>query len=313
MKDSIRRSSMNTSRSSRRRIKSKFRLEELEPRLLLSSYLVNDPGDSPLGSTHPGETAAGTITLRSAIQQVNIDGGGEISFLPGPPILIVTTGLPPITASGVSIGSPGPADVTITPRNPTLGGTPVPALDLEGSGDSIGGLTIEGFFQTGIIVNGSFDSIGAMDISGTYQFGIHANGDNDSFSGIRISGTEGEGVLIVGDMDSFTDSVISDSAGDGLGVQGSDNTVDSNTIGTDASGTQPMGNIGAGVFIGGNVNTVSNNVVSANFHGGLQIVGDDNLVEGNHIGTDSTGSHPLGNGDPSCAVLPGGRGHRRHR
>ncbi len=68
-------------RESRRKARIlRFRLEELEKRRLLS-YTVNDSGDAPLDpSKGPAETSNGTISLRSAIQQVDIDGSGEIDF-----------------------------------------------------------------------------------------------------------------------------------------------------------------------------------------------------------------------------------------
>lgn len=59
-----------------------LRLEELEVRQLLN-YTVNNSGDVPLappGTKPPGETSGGVFTLRSTIQQINIDGGGEIDF-----------------------------------------------------------------------------------------------------------------------------------------------------------------------------------------------------------------------------------------
>ncbi|HKI18250.1 MAG TPA: hypothetical protein VKA15_10230, partial [Isosphaeraceae bacterium] len=63
-------------------------LVELETRWLLSGYVVNDSGDLPLDIDPktglpllgPALTENGTITLRSAIQQVNMDGGGSIDF-----------------------------------------------------------------------------------------------------------------------------------------------------------------------------------------------------------------------------------------
>ena len=72
---------LRRSRTRRRRCLTILRAEELEPRTLLSNFIVNDPGSGTLDpSQPPGETSAGTITLESAIEQVNIDGGGSITF-----------------------------------------------------------------------------------------------------------------------------------------------------------------------------------------------------------------------------------------
>ena len=59
-----------------------LRLDQLESRRLLDTYTVNDDfSDDPLDSSvGKGKTILDTITLRSAIQQINRDGGGEIDF-----------------------------------------------------------------------------------------------------------------------------------------------------------------------------------------------------------------------------------------
>ena len=78
-----------------------------------------------------------------------------------------------------------------------------------------------------------------------------------------------------------------------------------NLIGTDATGTQPLGN-GTGVqilnrSIGntiGGTTAAAANVISANLNTGIIITdsfGGDNLVAGNLIGTDATGDLALGN------------------
>ena len=99
------RSPRNASRSSRHPLGLKIRLEELEPRFLLSTYVVDDPGTGSLGGSVPGETFEGTITLESAIEQVNLDGFGTIKF--SGPMDIITLGLPAITADGVTIDGGG--------------------------------------------------------------------------------------------------------------------------------------------------------------------------------------------------------------
>ena len=99
---------------------------ELEPRRLLSAYIVDDSSDLPLDSAKgPGETANGTITLRSAIQQVDIDGSGSIGF--ASPITIMTSGLPTITANGVKIDGGSLGSVVV-----------------EGNGDGASGLVFAG-------------------------------------------------------------------------------------------------------------------------------------------------------------------------
>jgi len=80
--------------------------------------------------------------------------------------------------------------------------------------------------------------------------------------------------------------------------------IEGNYVGTELSGTQTIGN-GNGVEIHGNFNTVggavkrASNLISGNSSVGVLLTGNTtgNLIQGNFIGTDSTGTKPLGNLD----------------
>jgi large repetitive protein len=80
------------------------------------------------------------------------------------------------------------------------------------------------------------------------------------------------------------------------------NLVQHNLIGTDVTGTQAVPNGFDGVFIDGAPNNTiggAGNVISGNAQIGVQIFGPNatgNVVLGNLIGTDVTGTHALGNG-----------------
>ena len=91
------------------------------------------------------------------------------------------------------------------------------------------------------------------------------------------------------------------------------NKVEGNFIGTNASGTQALGNGFAGVFILGASNTVggtspaARNVISGNKSHGVLISGGlgsgtGNKVEGNFIGTTANGSGALGNGERGVSI-----------
>src|SRR5262249_29848581 len=93
------------------------------------------------------------------------------------------------------------------------------------------------------------------------------------------------------------------------------NLVQGNFIGTDATGKAPLGNAGSGVLllnasndtIGGTTagarNIISANGTPSRGTAGVMIAATgplgpaDNLVQGNFIGTDATGSQPLSNID----------------
>ena len=79
------------------------------------------------------------------------------------------------------------------------------------------------------------------------------------------------------------------------------NRVQGNFIGTDVTGTQKLGDADDGVVISdSNFNTVSGNVISGRRKNGVVITGglvaESNTVEGNLIGTDVSGTTPIGNG-----------------
>ena len=79
-----------------------------------------------------------------------------------------------------------------------------------------------------------------------------------------------------------------------------------NFIGTDKTGTQPLGNGSAGIgiisgfdnVIGGD-QTGAGNLVSGNGEAGIGLIdgGARNTIQGNFIGTDVTGTQTLANAD----------------
>jgi titin len=110
----------------------------------------------------------------------------------------------------------------------------------------------------------------------------------------------------------FTLNVIS---GNGLGVGlfagTTANVVTANLIGTNAAGNAALPN-NDGMQIGGIGNIVggttaaARNVISGNTRYGVLINGTSDLVEGNFIGTQKDGVHPLGNGASGVFVTGGG-------
>ncbi len=105
-----------------------------------------------------------------------------------------------------------------------------------------------------------------------------------------------------------TPNLISGNAGSGVLITGSGttgNVVAGNYIGTDVTGTAALGNMldgirvinAAGNTIGGTTAS-TRNVISGNLGSGVQIVGPgsgNNLIAGNYIGVDVSGTADLGN------------------
>ena len=123
----------------------------------------------------------------------------------------------------------------------------------------------------------------------------------------------------IGGTASGAGNVISANGYYGVWIYGdgaTENLVQGNRIGTDFSGTAPLGNASSGVLIdsGASSNTVggttvgAGNLISANGYYGVWITGDgatENLVQGNRIGTDFSGTAPLGNASSGVLIDSG--------
>src|SRR5262249_49745714 len=85
-------------------------------------------------------------------------------------------------------------------------------------------------------------------------------------------------------------------------------------IGTDVTGTAALPNTGSGIVVIGSDNTIGDtacgarNIISANRFDGVYLAGSGssgNLVQGNYIGTDITGTAALGNGVDGVRIFDG--------
>lgn len=218
---------------------------------------TTDPGD--------GICDANECTLREAINAANASPGlDDIKFNisgPGPYTITLASNLPEITSPVVIDGT----------TQPGFSGTPVIQLDGKNTSATTPGLNITAGSSTvrGLVING--------------------------FKGYdKVSGNCGHAIVLNGN---------------------GGNIIEGNYIGTDVTGTSAVSNAGvytsdenkpcAGVsinessnnIIGGTLST-QRNVISGNGWG-IEIRGTnaiDNVVMGNFVGTDVTGSKVLGNG-----------------
>jgi hypothetical protein len=270
---------------------------ELERRWMLSAYTVDDPGDAPLDMNKPpGETSDGTITLRSAIEQINIDGSGTITFAGGMTVSVESQ-LDPITASGVTIDGGTVGTVVVS------GGPGYNGLVVDGGGATIQNLVINSFGGAGIVLDSSGDTV-QNDYIGTDASGSLAVANDvgvwDTVGGNTIQDDVVSGNLIGG--------IILDAA--------DDDQVYANMIGTDPTGEMTVPNGGDGVSIRGGAsdNTIggttddARNLIDGNTYSGVAIFGQGcshNIVEGNYIGVDASGTTALGNTDDGVSVFAG--------
>jgi len=196
-----------------------------------------------------------------------------------------------------------------------------------GSGNQIGGAdaglgnVISGNTEDGLRLIETTGTIVQGNLIGTSATGTIALANGDCgievvmASGNMIGGTTGE-----------ARNIISGNGNSGIYIYGvtgwdtTDNVIQGNFIGTDITGTAPLGNWGEGILIWpgcgnriGGTTPGAGNVISGNGDRGVLITGipnlgvysDENVLEGNRIGIDVTGSQPLGNGDDGVFVATG--------
>ncbi len=137
--------------------------------------------------------------------------------------------------------------------------------------------------------------------------GVNSNGTeklSNTQSGIKITS---DGInCVVGGKTVEERNIISGNGGEGIEINAVGNIVQGNYIGTDITGTIAMGNSSNGIyassgvageiFIGGS-ETGAGNVISGNNQNGIKIqfLNTKATIQGNYIGTSSTGDADLGN------------------
>ena len=179
-----------------------------------------------------------------------------------------------------------------------------------GSGSTFQGLVINRFKQ-----NGSGNGGGAFLLNAGSNCTISGNFLGTNTAGSAASANDGAGIFAgnaaanntIGGTATAARNIIAANGHGGilLGNTGTTgNLIQGNYIGTNASGTAAFPNSGgislssvAGNTIGGTT-AGARNVISGNFSSGIAIDNagaSNNVIQGNFIGTDATGSLPLGN------------------
>jgi hypothetical protein len=202
----------------------------------------------------------------------------------------------------VAVGNGSPGIVLQAPTRSTLIGTNGDGVADEAERNVISGSV------GGVWIAGADDNVVAGNYIGT---DVTGNVAMPNVGGILISepsqgnriGTDGNGVA-----DAAERNIIAGVTLSGPGV--TDNVIAGNFIGTDVTGSLALGN-GTGIVIesgahdnrigtngDGVADAAERNVISGNQDDGVYITGlgtDRNVVAGNFIGTDVTGTRPLGN------------------
>jgi hypothetical protein len=257
---------------------------------------------------------AGPGSLRQAILDANANAGPRdtIGFaIPGaPPHTIVPQSPLPAVTDPVIIDGRSPGPCTAAPPFIEIDGVDAGAAFAAGltivAGDSIvRGVAITRFSGSGIELTGSGSRIEC-----TY-LGVAPDGatPKGNANGVVIRGLLGGATNnIVGGSTTAVRNVVSANLGSGVTIidtTATGNFVEGNHIGTDAAGTVALGN-GYGVLVSDSAGNVigssaagGGNLISGNANTGIYISGSSsigNVVWGNRIGTDVSGTSELGNG-----------------
>jgi CSLREA domain-containing protein len=291
-----------------------------------ATFTVNSTGDSGDSNTADGlcKDSTGACTLRAAIQQANASAGkNTIAFNisgAGPHTIRPNSALPTITDPVIIDGfTQSGASPNTNPVGQGLNAVLKIELSGAGAGAGVNGLVISAGDSTmrGLVIN-RFSAGGIVlqtnggnvieglfigtDVTGSLDLGNSRDGIEISFGSNNIIGGTTAGAR----------NIISGNDQIGVFIQGSlaaSNSVQGNFIGTDVTGTIALGNTFSGVFVGGAPKNLiggttpgAGNVISGNAgpsNGvGVVIQGSEamlNVVQGNLIGTDITGTIDLGN------------------
>jgi trimeric autotransporter adhesin len=293
-----------------------LRLERLECRQLLTNFTVLNTNDSGLGS------------LRQAIIDANsASGATKIVFnIPGTgvhtidPLSDLPTIITPMTINGytqngsstntLAIGDNAKITIEISGNGP--GTTAQNAFSVNSGGTTIRGLAINHFQNDAVAIAGSAQDQIAGDYIGTDPTGTIAEGNGvNGFESIQVNASD----LTIGGPAAADRTVVSASGVYGIRLSSGTGTLIENTyIGTDKSGTVALANGNQGIYdagasditIGGTTAALRN-VISGNHSNGIALTSTaGNVVEGNYIGTDATGTIKLGNGSDGIVVSVGG-------
>ena len=299
-----------------------------------STIVVNDVGD--------GVADDGTCTLREALAAAssNIASGGTPGeCAAGEPLPVVDTiafaiagsgvrtiqpasQIPPITESVVIDGytqqgslpntlAIGDNAVLLIEIDCSLMPSNVDLFDFHSGGSTVRGLVINRlqgttmYFSAG--ASGSNDNVVEGNFIATNPSGTTFLGSNAT--AVRVDGARNR----IGGTAPASRNVLAATGGSKTGtlmVHGSDNIVQGNYIGVDATGTAPLANSGAtnGIEVGlagaatntliggdsaGAGNVIVNNNISINLHGNGS---SGATIQGNHIGVNAAGVATLGGG-----------------
>jgi titin len=308
-----------TTPARRARLRSRFRVEHLETRELLSAvFNVTRDDDTPAGAPD----VAGT--LRYAIDQANL-------LAPNTPVTIdfsIGTGQQTIALLQPLPTLANPITIDGTTQNGYVG---KPLIQVDGSQAGAGAIgfsldddshnsTIKALEITDFDGGGILDDNGNANVFTNDVIGLHVV---TGLARVASNGTFGIEIRDQANGNTISNVVVAGNRYNGIVVNNSmNNTVTGSEIGSDASGEASLdrnglalgngvlGGGGSGIVVNGsaNHNTISNNIIVNNQSFGVYITDAGtsyNVVVGNHIGIDKAGTTALGNVLDGVALVNG--------
>ena len=290
------------SRPVRHSLRSRLFMESLEDRLAPATFTVTNENTSGPGSLRAAINAANAAPGADYIQ-FNIPGGGvhRIDLLSALPAIADRLTINAASQPGYS-GSP------LIVLNGADAGAGVSGLVVRAAGSVVRGLVINEFAVDGIRVRANNCRVAGCYV-GTDEAGAAALGNG--FSGVHVFA--GAKNVAVGGDGPFGGNVISGNGNAGVEIgQAAGNTVKGNVVGLSADGSGALPNA-VGVFLadGATRNVIggeAGNTISGNLAAGVSIVGtgtSGNVVSGNRIGTDVSGSEVRANRGNGVLVIDG--------
>ena len=304
--------------------------------VLLSAFVFMSSGNAQATNPQHATITAFTVlntndngagSLRQAILDANASAGADtILFnLPGSGVRTIAplSGLPTITEAVTIDGytQPGASPNTLAQGNNAtlmveLNGASVPTntqasgLTINSTNSTVRGLVINRFPGNGISVSQGSGNVIQGNFIGTDAAGTVDLGN--TFSGVSIIGSSNN---TIGGTPPGARNLMSGNGGNILriGFSSTGNVVQGNYMGTDKNGTSGLGN-GFGISIKDSSNNTiggaaagAGNLISANDGAAVLILdilpATGNVVQGNRIGTDVTGTASLGNLGEGIVIL----------
>ncbi|MBL1179034.1 DUF4347 domain-containing protein [Pantanalinema sp. GBBB05] len=271
---------------------------------VLATFFVINTNDSGLGSLRQAILDANALVGADIIDfQIPGTGVQTINLASALPTLtgqVIIDGYSQTGATQNTLAVGNNANLRIV-LNGSGAGSSVNGITLSSvaAGSTIQGLVIQNFQGSGIVISGGSngntiagnfigtDATGTID-QGNAQQGIILNASNN----------------VIGGTTAAARNVISGNNGVGIVFLSGSNTVQGNYIGTNAAGTQDLGNSFDGLQIQAGNNLIggsaagAGNVIAGNDRTGILLAGTStsgNQIQGNFIGTDSSGTLSLGN------------------